>query len=161
MIKINSDEGYKMKISKFLKNQSGVAAVEFAIIVPLLILMALGSCEFGLLFYNKQVITNACREGARAGIVRGSSDFLEDADLKDIVKNYCEDRLIDFGGTTLTDDDIELNPFPKATREAAAFGSDFSVKITYNHKLAAASFLGLNPTISITSLALMKMEQIL
>lgn len=149
-----------MKIPILLKNQSGAAAVEFAIIIPVLILLVLGSFEFGLLFYNKQVITNASREGARAGIVRDGSDFLEDSELKTIVKNYCEDRLIDFGGTTLTDDDIELDPSPKSARAAAAFGSDFSVKITYDHRLAAPSFFGLGPTLTITAWALMRMEQI-
>lgn len=148
-----------MKIFKLSKNQSGAAAVEFAIVIPVLLLLALGSFEFGLLFYNKQVVTNACREGARAGIVREDSHFLDDAELKAIVNNYCENRLIDFGGTTLTDDDIELDPTPKSARAAAAFGSDFSVKITYDHRLAAPSFFGLDQTITITALALMKMEQ--
>jgi Flp pilus assembly protein TadG len=159
-MKSNSDEGYKMKISKFWKNQSGVAAVEMAIIAPLLILLALGSFEFGLLVYNKQVITNACREGARAGIVRPGPDFSTDLELKDIVKNYCNMRLIDFGGNnTLTDGDIILNP--SGSRSSANFGDEFSVKITYDHKLAVPS-LFLPPsitTITLRSLALMKMEQ--
>jgi Flp pilus assembly protein TadG len=148
-----------MKISKFSKNQSGAVAVEFAIVIPVLLLLALGSFEFGLLFYNKQVITNACREGARAGIVREDSFLLNDDELKAIVKKYCENRLIDFGRTTLADDDIELDPSPKSAREAAAFGSDFSVKIEYEHRLAVPSFFGLDQTITISSLALMKMEQ--
>jgi Flp pilus assembly protein TadG len=160
LIKKFSDEGYKMKISKFWKNQSGAAAVEMAIIAPVLILLAVGSFEFGLLLYNKQVITNAGREAARAGIVREGSNFLEDSDLKAIVINYCDDRLIDFGGNkTPAEEDIVLDPSTKSARAAADFGDDFSVKITYGHKLAVPSLFRLNSTISISAFALMKMEQ--
>ncbi|MCK5219206.1 pilus assembly protein, partial [bacterium] len=48
-----------------LKNQRGAAAVEFAIVLPLLALILFGTIDFALLFYNKQVLTNASREGAR------------------------------------------------------------------------------------------------
>ena len=149
-----------MKISKLLKNQDGAAAVESAIVIPLLVLIAFGICEFGLLCYNKQVITNACRESARAGIVRDSTNPILDDELKKIVKDYCNQRLIDFGGTDLTDADIELNPTPDTARMAAYFGSDFSVKVTYNYRFAVPSLFGLGTTTSISHLALMKMERI-
>jgi Flp pilus assembly protein TadG len=43
----------------------GAAAVEFALILPLLLLLVFGIVEFGLLL-NKQVsVSNAAREGAR------------------------------------------------------------------------------------------------
>ena len=50
-------------------NQKGAAIVEFAIILPLLLLLIFGMIEFSLLMYNKAMITNASREGARRGIV--------------------------------------------------------------------------------------------
>jgi len=153
-----------MKINMIIKNQKGVAAVEFAIVAPLLILMAFGFCEFGLLLYNKQIITNASRECARAGIVRVSStdhtENIQNDELKTIVKNYCNSRLIDFGDTDLTDAEIVLNPSSSSARLAAAFGSDFSVTIQYNYKFAIPSFFGLGTTKSIGVLTLMKMEQI-
>ena len=49
-------------------DQKGVAAVEFAIVLPFLVLLICGTIEFGLMFYNKQVITNASREGVRSMI---------------------------------------------------------------------------------------------
>jgi len=51
------------------KRQSGQALVELALVLPLLLILAFGIVEFGLLMYNKAVITNASREGARVGIV--------------------------------------------------------------------------------------------
>lgn len=73
--------------------QRGVAAVEFAIVLPLLIFLFLGITEFGIAYYNKQVLTNASREGARAGIVDGT----EVSDIETIVINYANGRLITFG----------------------------------------------------------------
>ena len=42
--------------------------VEFAIGSTVLIMFILGIIEFGFLWYQKQVITNASREGARYGV---------------------------------------------------------------------------------------------
>ncbi|MGD8892889.1 MAG: pilus assembly protein, partial [Desulfobacterales bacterium] len=58
-----------MKRKILIEDQNGATVVEFAIILPLLIVFLFGIIEFGLLLYNKQVITNASREGARAGLV--------------------------------------------------------------------------------------------
>ncbi|MEJ2660726.1 MAG: pilus assembly protein, partial [Desulfobacteraceae bacterium] len=61
---------FKAKIKEWIKrsglsSQRGAAAVEFAIIFPMLILLLFAMIEFGLYLFNRQVITNACREGAR------------------------------------------------------------------------------------------------
>ena len=52
-----------------LFEQKGVAALEFAIILPVLLLLTCGIIEFSVALYDKAMITNASREGARAGIV--------------------------------------------------------------------------------------------
>ena len=43
--------------------------VELAIILPILLIVLFGLIEFGFILYDKAVITNASREGARQGIV--------------------------------------------------------------------------------------------
>jgi Flp pilus assembly protein TadG len=50
----------------------GVATVEFAIILPLFVLLLFGIIEFGLAIWRQEILTNASREGARAGIVSGA-----------------------------------------------------------------------------------------
>ena len=55
---------------RLLKNQKGTEVVEFAIVSLLLFLLLFGIIDFGILLYDKAVITNASREGARAGIVQ-------------------------------------------------------------------------------------------
>lgn len=48
-----------------LKNERGAAAVEFALVLPLLLLILLGIFEFGRLFNIQLVTSNAAREAAR------------------------------------------------------------------------------------------------
>lgn len=43
--------------------------VEFALVLPVLLLMGFGAIEFSRALTVQQVLTNAAREGARAGIV--------------------------------------------------------------------------------------------
>jgi Flp pilus assembly protein TadG len=47
--------------------QRGVAAVEFALVLPLLLVVVLGAIDWGWYFFIDQLVTNAAREGARAG----------------------------------------------------------------------------------------------
>ena len=51
-----------------IRECDGAAMVEFAIGSTVLIMLVLGIIEFGLLWYQKQIITNAAREGARYGV---------------------------------------------------------------------------------------------
>jgi hypothetical protein len=58
-----------MKIKRQTLGQSGSSAIEFALVLPVLIVLLFGIVEFGVLFYDKAMITNASREGARLGVV--------------------------------------------------------------------------------------------
>jgi Flp pilus assembly protein TadG len=56
-------------IFSFLRNHRGQAFVEFALILPFLLVIVGGIVDWGLAFFVGQVIENASREGARAGAV--------------------------------------------------------------------------------------------
>ena len=56
-----------MKVSVFF-NKKGVAAVEFALCLPLLLLILFAIMEFGWYFTNQIVLANAVAAGARAGV---------------------------------------------------------------------------------------------
>ena len=75
--------------------------MEFALVLPLLMLILWGMIEFGLLLYNKQVITNASREGARAGIV-AQTPRVTNGEIVAVVNSYCATYLVTFGGTGLS-----------------------------------------------------------
>ena len=60
------------------RNEKGVAAVEFALIAPILILLVLGIIEFGWLFNGWITINGAAREGARIATVLRVFDDIHD-----------------------------------------------------------------------------------
>ena len=82
-----------------VSDKTGVSALEFAIVLPVLILFLFGIVEFGILFYDKAVITNASREGARAGIVYRYPVPVTEAEIEQVVRDYCADFLITFATT--------------------------------------------------------------
>src|SRR5262249_24749542 len=51
------------------RSESGAEFVEFALAFPLLLLVVMGILDFGLMFQQYEVITNAAREGARVGMI--------------------------------------------------------------------------------------------
>ena len=82
-----------------LRDEQGAVTVEFAIISILLFTIVFGIIEFGLLMFDKHVLTNASREGARAGIVMRAQ--------------------FDYDGTTInrvSDDEIETPATDKLTK---------------------------------------------
>ena len=54
-----------------VRSQSGAELVEFALVLPILLLIFGGIVDFGLLLQRQQVITNAAREGARLAVLPG------------------------------------------------------------------------------------------
>lgn len=52
-----------------LRRQEGASAVEFALVVPLLVMLVFGIIGFGIAFLQVQSIRTAVREGGRAAAV--------------------------------------------------------------------------------------------
>jgi Flp pilus assembly protein TadG len=63
----------KALIARLRRSESGAEFVEFALAFPLLLLVVMGIMDFGLMFQQYEVITNAAREGARLGSITGYS----------------------------------------------------------------------------------------
>jgi Flp pilus assembly protein TadG len=57
----------------FRRNRRAAAAVEFAVVAPVFLLLVLGMIEYGRMVMVQQVITNASREGARAAVLDGAT----------------------------------------------------------------------------------------
>jgi Flp pilus assembly protein TadG len=77
----------------------GAEFVEFALTFPLLMLVLMGILDFGLMFQQYEVLTNAAREGARIAVVPGYSD----TDVVNRVTNYVSAGYLSMGGAVTVD----------------------------------------------------------
>ena len=134
-------------------DQKGAAAVEFAIILPVLVLLLFGMIEWGLLLFNQQVITNASREGARAGIVV-RSPRLSDVEIRAVVTAYSGDHLITFGSASPPT--IVITPL-EVDRYSSVYGDDLKVTVTYTYGFLVLANLGFADR-DLAADSLMKME---
>jgi hypothetical protein len=88
-----------MKTNLETRGQRGAAMIEFAIVLPVLLILLIGTVEFSLLLYNKAMITNASREGARLGIVYRPVGGLTHPTCGDVgtrAEQYARDHLVTF-----------------------------------------------------------------
>ena len=99
----------------YRKKRRGAAAVEFAVVAPVFLLLVFGMIEYGRMVMVQQVITNASREGARAGVLDGSSN----ADVLSVVDQYLSSGSITGATITVT----PTNP------EDAEFGDPVTVTV--------------------------------
>jgi Flp pilus assembly protein TadG len=141
-----------MLISKKIRDQKGVALVEFAIALPLLLLLLFGFIEFGVMLYNKQVITNASREGARAAI--NPVPLLTQGQVETIVTEYCN-KLIYFG--TLNPITVTPSLDPNGGFEDRDFEDDVIIQVSWQYDFLVPSILKLGASIPINAKTTMKM----
>ncbi|MDA3916238.1 MAG: pilus assembly protein [Deltaproteobacteria bacterium] len=109
------------------RNQAGVAAVELAMVLPFMALLLFGTIDIACLIYNKQVLTNASRVGARMAIVRPE----DTASAEKAMKDYCMGKLIYLIGDDyiINDDDTSIYFLDKKRIRQA------EITIEYKHLL--------------------------
>ena len=145
-----------------MDNQRGVSAVEMAIVTPLLVVFLFGIIEFGLLFYNKAMVTNASREAARAGIVYGNP-YLTVSQIQAVAIDYLTR---DDGKSMLVSFGSGLPPNPTVpSGECGTHGQELVVNVIYNYEfLLLPDFLtsffsgGLPGSIDISTVTKMRCE---
>jgi Flp pilus assembly protein TadG len=100
----------------YLKREDGAAAVEFALLLPLLMVLLFGIIEFGMILYFQGVVSAASREGARHGIV-----VSRPTDVKDWTETYSQSFLPSPGGTAAV------------TYGSSDPGTPLTVTVTYDY----------------------------
>jgi Flp pilus assembly protein TadG len=135
-----------MLIHKKVKCEKGIIIVEFAIALPLLLLLAFGFIESGVLLYNKQVVTNASREVARAAI--NPIPLLDPIDVVAAAEPY-NDLLIRFGTSAL----LSVTS-PAANR---TYPQDITITVTWDHYFLVPAIVRWNPTLTLTSTTAVRM----
>lgn len=115
-----------MGLKRSRKRTRGMAMVEMIFVLPLLILLVFAIAEFGLMFSRWLTLSNAVREGARAGVAwRGSScdPKTTEAEVRSRAGAYAR-----AGGVPLQDSDFTVTGVCDS-------GSSLVVSAKYDFKL--------------------------
>lgn len=83
------------------RHERGTAAVEFALVIPLLVMLLMGMIWTGLTFSDHLSATNAVREGARYGASADASSSAWATSVRDRIKQVYFNA-----GSTVSDDQI-------------------------------------------------------
>jgi Flp pilus assembly protein TadG len=136
---------------RHLKSELGGELIEFAIVMPILILLLAGIFDFGMMFRSYEVVTNAAREGARVGVLPGYSD----ADVQARVNAY-------MGVSGLTGPyTVTVTNVPVATGAGTFTARSVFVNYTYQFAIlggVGAAFGGTFTTIPLRALSVMRTE---
>jgi hypothetical protein len=80
--------------SRRVGDQRGVTLLETAIVIPLLLMLAIGLAEVGFLVIDQMAVANAAREGARVGAAAGPyDDTIAMVDADDLILRSVEQAL--------------------------------------------------------------------
>ncbi len=109
-----------------LSDQRGAELLEFALVMPLLLVLTAGIIDFGLLFRDYEVVTNAAREGARVAVLPGYTD----ADAVARANAY----LVASGLTPTDTPTVVPVPIPAGGAGAPTFPG-FQVTVQYDHQM--------------------------
>jgi Flp pilus assembly protein TadG len=115
------------------RGQEGAAAVEFAIVLPALLLLTLGALDLGHMYFVDHIITNASREGARfAAKYTGTAAAPTSAQVSNYIKS----------SSGLNYDTFNLNSLKVTTTYAGTFPNRIAtVTVTANKQWWALGVL--------------------
>jgi Flp pilus assembly protein TadG len=95
------------------RRRCGSAAVEFAVVLPLLVTLMLGLWETGRLMHVRQVLDNAAREGAR----RAASGQFTASQTVTLVRQYLDRAGIPTANATITVETLGSASDPSAAAQ--------------------------------------------
>ena len=82
----------RMRLSSLIRDRSGVAAAEMALVTPFLVFLMFGSFEMGKFFLDSHTVAKAVRDGARFAGRQPFSEMpcggpaADEADIRDLVR---------------------------------------------------------------------------
>lgn len=132
------------------RRQAGTSVVEMAIVLPLLLLLVFAIGDFGLAYTRWNSLTNAVREGARAGVVfRNPCDAATvTTEIQDTVSGFASSSGLD--GTRIV---------TNANGVCAGTGTQLVVDATVPYDYIAMSALaGFAPSINLSARTVMRNE---
>ncbi|MCH7522207.1 MAG: pilus assembly protein [Chloroflexi bacterium] len=139
----------RRRTEKGQRGEKGQALVEFALLVPIFLMLLFAIVDFGMGFHSWITVTNSAREGARLGAVAGT-----------------EQQIIDRVHDTATLINEETNMDVLVTNAQGLPGESVVVQVDYDYDLitplaSLVAFLTgdiIGPTLTLSSTAEMRLE---
>jgi Flp pilus assembly protein TadG len=147
----------KLPWRTFHRDQRGQALIETAIVLPIMLLVAIGIVEFGRAYQTWQVLTNAAREGARIAVLPGG----DDTSVKNRISTYLKDGAIDKPSTavvTITRDNTIAIGSGTATASRVTIAYPFTFVVLHPVTTLVAPKSTVGNALTMTSTALMRNE---
>ena len=107
-----------------MRDKRGAVVVEFALVLPVFLLLIFGMIEFGRAVMVQQILVNASREGARQAVLDGSTV----AEVDNRVDAYLSAAVIN-GATT----EYAVNGISVADPSVAGFGEAVTVRVSVSY----------------------------
>ncbi len=133
-----------------VRRERGTSVVEMAIVLPLLLTVVFAIGDFGVAYTRWNSLTNATREGARAGVVfRATCNAgAVQTEIETTLANFAASSGLDSGTITTT-----------VTGACGGTGTPLTVLATAPHSyLALAALAGLAPTTGLSARSVMRNE---
>ena len=115
-------------------SERGAEIIELALVTPLFLLLIAAMFDFGFLFRNWEVVTNAAREGARMGVLPSYACDGSTTDVQDRVTDYMAGSGIPANFT------VDVSTAPMDT--AAGTFDACVVSVTLEQPLPSLSLIG-------------------
>lgn len=130
------------KTQKSMAREQGQSLVEFAIILPVLLLIVLGTIDLGMGFKTYIALTNAAREGVRWISIHPS----DQAGARDRVQEEAERVGLEDGIIIADGYGVSFSP----NQDDYAAGENVTVNVSYEYDMLFGSIIGL-PSIPFTA----------
>ena len=140
------------------QNQAGTALVEFALVLPLFLVLLLGMVDFGkgLNYWIDQ--THLANQAARFATVDKNPGASDGRTLQDYIRGEANTGELAFGGTDSVDDPLAVCiTFPEGDPVDAGDPVTVEIKTTYNWLPFLDANVGVS-AVSITGSATMRLE---
>ena len=145
------------RVPNRLRSERGAELIEMALVLPLLLLIIMGVIDFGFMFREMNIVTNAAREGARAGIL---PEYDADANVTNRVQQYLQASGIDV--TCPSADCVVTSPVVDITAPTGTFEAR-EVRVVIFHDWTflspiSAMFGGSFTSVSLSGRSVMRLE---
>lgn len=137
---------------RLMRDRRASAAAELALVMPLLLIIMLGSFELGNYFFNEHILVKAVRDGARFASRQGFTLYPDcstvDAGVQAATQNVVMNGYLS-GGTALTPN-IEASDITITTSCSSAAGGQNMLGI-YRGKTTGAQIVTVSATVDYRS----------